>query len=205
MKPVPSIKTTYIPKKGEPERIRYWLPTLGSEYFSPSSYRIDMVQHQLAQFIQRIKEISFNAGVIEFIPVISEQLSENHDRTSYCGFIPYGYDSNGQRTSDRIQPIVIRGAELPEFTAKASKGWYGPEAKAATWGIHYNGTSLAPGQHKQLHEWFDAQLLAFGNTPGILDALKVRVLACAKASVVEYVREHNALCAKLLTFVREEM
>ena len=208
MKPVPSVKTTYIPKKGEPERIQYWLPHL-DEYFSPSSHRIDMVQGALIDFIARIRGISFESGAIKFIPVIAEQLPENHDRTSYCGFRPYGYDANGQRTTDRIQPLVIRGVELGELTAKVQKFWKrGNPGDEGTlqWGIYWHSDDVAhtPGQLKQLAEWFDAQLLV-ANTPGLLDALKVRVLARAKASVIEYVKEHNGYAAKLLTFVREEM
>lgn len=194
-----SILTVYAAKKGETPQRQYWHATLGHEYFSPSSGRIENVERMLQEWVGHINRITLRDSKIEFVPVNVADIPEGYNRTCHCGYREYG--SSGQ--GEPIDPLIVRGKPLPELTAKPQ--WY-PHLNS--WDIHFRSTeydvSLTPGQRTQLKEWFQAQLLK-ATSEDLLATVKARVLATAKKNVEsfiegqrDYCRRVEALAAQLL-------
>jgi len=181
-----TIQTSYIPKKGEAERPQYWHATLGSEYFSPSSHRIESINTALGRWVAHINALELPASLIEFIPVSVQEVPEDYNRTIYCG-----YNAGGRINA----PLIVRGKTLPDLTAKPQ--WY---SHKNAWEIWFRSSDhrqpLTPGQEEQLKEWFSPQLLK-ANTNELLITLKSRLFARTKKTVAEFVEGQRAYCDKI--------
>jgi hypothetical protein len=186
---IKTIPTSYVPTAKSGPKVQYWLPELEVEFFSPSSQRIELVADSYRQWITGVQGVGLLDSRLKFVPVTSHEVPENYNRTVFCGFVP-------SYQTQPIDPLVIRGHNLPEFFAKPR--WFSHEKK---WHVHfqsynYGNNSLTQGQQKKLAEWFEEQLI-YITTSNLLEMTKERYLQQGKNALWEFTHNQQRYCHEL--------
>lgn len=175
-----TIQTAYqSTAKTEPKTV-YWLASLDTYFGAGSSLR--SVARDLAEYLERIKNLTVSSIVFEAVTVAEWDYSVCN-RVQHCGF--------RHHTTERVDPIIVRGVELPEIKAKFSRYWV-EEKKGFDVSIYFQcdtyGESLTDGQRDKLKEWFGPALVAAA-TEKLLEDLKDREIKRAKAYTAKRLEE----------------
>lgn len=181
-----TIQIDYQPTKGA-HATQYWLPLLNT-YFSIGQHSMEGLAQRYTEFVQTTKALTLQSAPIELIPVTVPRIDQTHNRLIYCGYRP-------KTTEPAIQPIVIRGKELPELKGTVSHNQ-----------IHFTSMAynnpLTDGQRDTLNAWFGEELKN-QITPKLLNILVERVLKTAKKAVDDELSKTEEAILKVRAAIRK--
>lgn len=184
------ISTPYTPSKGKTAK-QHWLPSLRDAYFSPSSQRIECVASALTRWVDQTRSIATSTATsaVRWTAVIGADITGD-DRKEHTGYIA------DQQTGKAIDPIIIRGRELPEIVADVH--YYAHESR---YHVHFSSASykceLTPGQREQLKEWFEDGIIA-ATTPANVKALVANEIAWAVKTTETWLAAQAKIAAEIL-------
>jgi len=190
-----NIKTTFVTKKNQtPETVLFYASLKDSPYFSPSSHiqwgSLHGIKGEFTKFVEQVNNLTLSN--IRFTPVTVENREDVINRQQYRGYSTWEHNASGSRLNIE-SPLVIRGANIPEFDIVSNKY---PNKDRRFYASTSSSDALTANQSTILKDQFVPQLMPH-LTEELLETLKHDAIKVGKKNFTEYLSEQSKYLEEL--------